>query len=439
MFRKSYVRGVNKALITAKAVKYANEEMATGAADAVAETLPEQPVDDVAPDATAEIATTLVDLSNKLEEASTVAAGVAEVIVGGGEGAAPEAPMPAPEPAAPPAPPTPPAPEATEADKEASLKSAAVIMRTKLDSLRDKVATNPTGSTITGEKPHQANTEPLSENAEAKMDLANRPESYANVGEDGVGKQEASGEGAVGDENVVPGTGMGPVGEDGSNSATEAIKSANLRALIKKTAMGTTITGDKPHQQNTQAQAAQVSGEGAMEAKNRPEDYAVKGEDAVGHSDMADQIRASAVGTEAAHPGTMGPVGVPGTNTAIQQTPGEGATGKTAEENEWLARFKTTSAKYAQSLPFWMDQNEKVAAVQYFMSLSPSEAQSIASSMQKTAEVPEGLKEYVAKKKGKGEEKKEDKKEDKKDEEDGKKEASLRAGDIVEKLRSLQA
>jgi hypothetical protein len=416
MFRKAYVRGVNKALVDTGAVKYASEELAAEAADAVAETLPEQPVEEVAPEQTAELATTLVELSNQLGEASESAAAAAEEVAGGGEAAAP----------------------APEVMPEEVAKAAAARTEKAAQVLRMKLGQNPTGSTITGEKPHQRNTEPLSENAEAKMDLANRPENYANVGEIGVGIQEASGEGAIGEENVVQGTGMGPVGEDGTNSATDAIKGASLRNLIKKVAQGTTITGDKPEQQNTQAQSAQVTGEGAMEAKNRPEDYAVKGEDGVGNSDQQAQERASAVGTEQAHPGTMGPVGKPGSNSAIEQIPN----GKTAEDEEWLKQFKATSAKYAHVLPFWMDDNEKIAAVQFFMGLSPSEAISIASHIEKTAELPEALKAYVEKKKGDGEEKKEEKadekKEEKKDEEESK-EASLKAGDIIQRLRRLNA
>jgi hypothetical protein len=416
MFRKSYVRGVNKALMDTGAVKYASEELAAEVADQVAEGMPEQPIGEVPPEQTAEIATALVDVSNKLQEAAESAAGAAEAAAGG------EAPAPAPAPEAP----------------AEEVKAAAANLRAKL-------ATNPTGSTITGDKPHQKNTEPLSENAEAKMDLSDRPENYANVGEDGVGTQEASGKGAIGDENVVQGKGMGPVGEDGTNTATDAIKGASLRQLIKDTlekrAVGTTITGDKPEQQNTQAQAAQVTGEGAMEASERPEGYAVKGEDAVGQSDQQARERASAVGTEAAHPGTMGPVGKPGSNTAIQQIPGEGATGKTAEDDEWLKRFKEMSAKHAHVLPFWMEPDEKVAAVQYLMSLTPSEAISVANHIEKNAELPAALKEYVAKKKGNGEEKKEEDNGEKKDdkEEGEKKEASLKAGDIVSRLRQLDA
>ena len=435
MFRKAYVRGVNKALIDTGAVKYASEELAAEAADAVAETLPEQPTDEVAPEQTAELATTLVELSNQLGQASEGAAAAAEQVAGGAPEMAPEmggAPeMGLPEMGG--------APEMGGMEEEVAspedvAKSASLRAKMAAQVLRYKLGT---GSTITGDKPHQANTEPLAETAEAMMDLSNRPEGYANVGEAGVGDQAAAGTGAIGDENVVQGIGMGPVGEDGTNSVTEAIKGASLRNLIKKVAQGTTITGTDPGQQNTPEQAAQVTGEGAMEAAARPVSYAVSGEAGVGNSAEAAKERASAVGTEQAHPGTMGPVGKPGTNSAIQQI----ANGKTAEDEEWLKRFKATSAKYASVLPFWMDENAKVASIQYFMGLSPSEATSVASYIQKTAEIPEALKTYVEKKKGDSEEEedKDEKKGKKEDKEEGTKEASLQAGDIIQRLRRLNA
>ena len=405
MFRVAYVRGVNQALIDTGAVKYASEELAAEAADAVAEALPEQPVGEVAPEDTAEIASALVELSNNLEEAATNAADAAEAVAGGpGASVA----------------------EGVEEKISADVSRAAAILRAKL-------AQNPTGSTITGDKPEQQNTEPLSENAEAKMDLSNRPEEYANVGEDGVGNQEASGDGAVGSENVVQGKGMGPVAVDGTNSATDAIKGASVRDMIKnalnKRAMGTTITGTDPAQQNTQGQAAAISGEAKMEAAARPENYANKGEDGVGKSDEAAKERAAAVGKEEDHPGSMGPVGKDGTNTAIEQS-------KAAEEEAYMKQFKALSAKYAQVLPFWMDNNEKVAAIQYMMGIAPSDRDAIKSHIEKTAELPEALKEYVAKKKDNGDDK-EEKKEEEKEEET--KEASVStAGDIIAKLRKIQ-
>lgn len=410
MFRKAYVRGVSKALMDTGAVKFASEELAAEVADAVGEQLPKQPVEEVAPEQTAEIASTLVDLSNQLSEASDSAADAAKQVAETGASA--------------------------EAAKAASLraKRAAAF-------LRHKLGQEGTGSTITGDKPHQMNTEPQAETAEAKMDLANRPENYANAGEVGVGDQEASGLGAVGEEHVVPGTGMGPVAEDGTNSATDAIKGASLRNLIRKIAQGSTITGNRPDQQNTLAQAAGITGEGALEAAARPQNYANAG---VGNSSEAAKERASAVGTEMAHPKSMGQVGTPGTNSVIDQV-----AGKTAEDAEWLKRFKLTSAKYASVLPFWMNDGEKIAAIQYFMGLSPNQATSVATYIQKTAELPEGLKNYIEEKKkeegtakeeeGETKSEEEEEKKNKKEEEEAEKKASLKAGDIIQRLRRLNA
>jgi len=405
MIRKAYVRGVTKALSDTGAVKFASEELAIEAADAVADTMSEQPIGDVAPDATAEIASVLVDLSNQLGEAAGTAAQVAEVVAGEGGGAPapgamppmdagpPMAAEPAAAPAAAPAPKEEPPKEESPEEKKASLVKAAAFLRSKL--------AEGTGTTITGDKPQQQNTQSQATGVtgEGAMDTKQRPVDFANVGEDGVGTQEASGDGAIGQEGKIPGVGMGNVAAEGTNSATQAVKSATLRNLIKN-AMGTTITGDRPDQQNTPSAAAAVTSEGAMEASMRPVDFANMGEAGVGQSAQQAAEIASAVGTETAHPGSMGHVGQQGTNSAIQQTPGEGATGKTAEDAEWINRFKATSAKYASVLPFWLNTDQKVASVQYLMAMSPSEAQSTAKHIEKTATLPEGMTEYVAHKVG---------------------------------------
>ena len=100
-----------------------------------------------------------------------------------------------------------------------------------------------------------------------------------------------------------------------------------------------------------------------------------------------------------------------------------------------MKQFKALSAKYAQVLPFWMDNNEKVAAIQYMMGIAPGDRDAIKSHIEKTAELPAALKEYVAKKKGNGEDKEE--KKDKEEEES--KEASVStAGDIIARLRKIQ-
>jgi hypothetical protein len=151
--------------------------------------------------------------------------------------------------------------------------------------------------------------------------------------------------------------------------------------------------------------------------------------DGVGQSSEADKERAAAVGKEQPHPGTMGPVGQGGTNTAIQQS-------KTSSEQAYLDNFQYVADKYAAYLPPRLEDSEKIAAIQYLMGQDPVTRDKIALHMSKTAEMPEGLKDYVESK-GNGED--EDKKdEDKEKEDEGReKEASLSVDQTLELIRGL--
>jgi hypothetical protein len=394
MFKVAYARGVTKALLDTEAIKVASEELAEALADAGAETLPEEPVGEVPPETTAELAATLVELSNSLQESADNAAQAAETAAGG----------------------APAAEETAAAPSEESVAKAAAFLRRKLS--------EDLGSTITGDRPEQQNTPANATNAEAKLDEMNRPggEYYANVGEDGVGTQEASGQGAVGDEAAHPGS-MGPA-VGGANSATEAVKSAAIRAYIKKIAMGSTIDG------SAQTPNAQT-GEGVMENAARPAGYAVSG---VGNSSVAAAERASAVGSEGAHPEQEQHEG--GTNSAIQQISG----GKVASEDvEYMSRFRQVGHKYASALPFYLSDMQKVATIQYLMGISPSERNAVVSYINKTAELPEGLKNYLAtKENGDEEPKKEEKKEEEKKEEEKKEEEKKEASfNPLQRLRRM--
>jgi hypothetical protein len=423
MFKKAYARGTMKALLDAGVVKIANEDLAAAVADQAAEGMPEQPLGEVPPEVSADLVANLVDLSNSLQEGAESAAAAANAASGG---EAPGAEAPAEE-----ATEAPPSPE----EKTGALKNAAARLRRKLSA--------DTGSTIVGDRPVQENRPENTPSAEAKLDAKNRPggDSYANVGEDGVGGQQDSGAGAIASERKREGVGMGPA-EGGSNSATEAVKGASLRAFIRKVAMGksaevpgTTIDGSKPS-------VDAITGEGELEKNRRPEGYANVGVDAVGNSALAAGERAAAVGTEEPHPGQPAHEG--GSNTVIDQA-------KTSADKEFVARFIATGKKYASLLPFYMDENEKTAAIQYLMSLPPFEQARVMSGVEKTAELPEGLKNYIANKKdGEGEKKDDDEKDDdekneeeKKEEkkEEAKKEASARrapkSGDVIARLRQL--
>ena len=380
MLNKAYTRGVNDALRQAGIIKFADDMMANEAADAVAEeTMPEEVPGEVPPETTAELAANLSDLAQALAESAQhadAAAGVAEQAAG----------------------------------KTASFRSAAAWLRRKFAE----------GSTITGTDPQQTNDQVNSVNAEAELDAKNRPggEAYANQGVTGVGNQQSSGVGAVAQEGPHPKS-MGPVSSSGTNSAIEAIKSASILDMIRKLAT-TTIMPDGTPTPNA------LTGEIALDEANRPGGigYANQGVDGVGISSMSRAIANAAVGTEQTHPGTMGPVGSPGSNTVIEQS------AKSASEQAYLRNFQTVANKYAQYLPPRLSQFEKLAAIRYLMSKDPMTRDRIALHMSKTAEVPAGLAEYMESekkdegKKDEGEEGEEGEK--KKEKEEEKKEAAVR-------------
>ena len=445
MLRKSYVRGVTKALVDCGAIKLA-EHKAAELADAVAAQIPPEAqaelAGEVPPEATAEIASTLMDLAQNLEAAAQ-SAGDAAVAAGGGGGGGGMGP----EMAGPPGPPAPPAPEEeeeTEEKKEASLKRAAMYLRQKF-AMRQKRAEG-TGPLVTGDKPEQQNT--LSASApvttEGALENQMRPEGYAQVAV-GTTNFTPPTSAIVGAEQLREPGAIGQVGEPGTNELIQmSQKAGSLRNMIKSAlrkqaeGSGPAVTGDKPEQQNTLSASGPVTAEGAMEREQRPEGYA---QVAVGDSpNMNNAAAAAAVGKEQVRePGSIGQVSAPGTNQAIDQS-------KAAEERAYLGQFKTLSAKYAHCLPFWMQDNEKIASIQYLMALPPSQREVVASRISKTAELPPEMKAYVEgeKKDDEGEEKCEEKCEKKEDEkkEDEKKEgsvktASLRAGDLISRLRSV--
>jgi len=301
-------------------------------------------------------------------------------------------------------------PEAKMAS-DVQVKNAAAWLRNKI------------GATIiTGTDPGQQNTLPNAVGDVPKLEEQNRPggDSYANVGVQGVGDQQASGQGAIGSETDHPGS-MGPVDVQNSNSAIEAIKGASLQRLITKLSEGTTLMPNAPVTPDAN------TGEGKLDDVNRPggTGYANKGVAGVGKSEQAPKERAAAIGSEGAHPGTMGPVGQGGTNTAIQQIPN---TKQGSADQLYLQNFQEIADKYAAYLPIRLTATEKVAAIKYLLSQEPIVRDKMAMHMQKTAEMPAGLAEFVAK------EKKDEKPEEKEDEE-----KTASASDVLSKVRQLIA
>jgi hypothetical protein len=397
LFKESYARGVCSALGQLGLVKFANEEIAAQAADAVSDNLPVEPVEPVAPEATAELAADLIELSNQLEGTAVQAAETAETAA------------------------------AVSGEK----------MANRVQALRHKLSGM--GSTNDPADPSQKNTQQNAAGVtgEGQMDNAERPPLFANVGVDGVGTQEASGEGAIGSEHERADQDSKAV--DVANSATDAIKGASLGALIRKIAMkGSVLDPADASQRNTPAQAASVTGEAERDNMERPPLFANKGEKGVGQSDMAAKIRASSVGTEEAH-AAGNPLKQDGSNTAIQQI------AKSAEHVEYLKNFEDVANKFASVMPVAASDEEKVSAIQFMMGQGPDERVKIANLIKAAGEIPAALKEYQEKKKkgnGKDDDKKNgddkkdgDKKDDDKEEMSEDKEAAIR--DVLSGLRKL--
>ena len=399
MFRRAYVHGVNDALIRSGAIKYASEELAAEVANSVADELPVQPTGGMPDTATAEVASTLTGLSQKLEEAADTAQDAAQA-----------------------------------AALAEEVKSAAYILRHKIAAIM--------GAAVDPADPAQDNT--LNQSAtvtpEGEMEAARRPTNYANAG---VGNQIHTGVGAVGEEHLRKNPALG-IGEPGTNSAVETTtKPPCIQILSLNIAAGTgaAVNPSNLSQENTLNHASAVTPEGLMEAARRPTNYANAG---VGNSALAELERRAAIGSEMPHQGAAQaatPAGGAASNSVIEQIPG-----KTAEDQRWLSQFKEVGAKYAGAFPFYMNEMEKIAGVQYLMGLAPSDRDTVATYMQKTAELPEGLKEYIEKKKDKSKDEPDDKsdKKDKKDKGESSEEQSTKtasvvnAGSIIDRLRQLQ-
>lgn len=223
--------------------------------------------------------------------------------------------------------------------------------------LVQKIASAALGSTITGDNPTQKNTEELSVNAEAALDLADRPMGYAVVGQGNTGFSEPQ-SARVGVETDHP---KQPVGVEGAhgNSVTEASKSASIMSQLHKLAggLGSTITGSDAGQKNTQPNSENA--EAHLDLRDRPEGYAVVGEGNANFSESS----AARVGTEENHP--KKPAGVEGasSNSVTDAS-------KTAR---WERHFEETAREIGPRLPENMPRNEKVAAVKACMSLEPYE------------------------------------------------------------------
>lgn len=346
MFKRAYVRGINDELIRLGIVRYPTKLAADEVADAVGDQMPAEPAGEpVSPETAAEVAATLVDAATKLVEET------------GGAGMAAEEAPPMPE---------------EEALKTSAAKDLATRAHEQGYACMVKAAEEAklaAGSTIEGgDKGNEMVGAPA---GETQMEAKNRPEGVHVMGVQGVGQTESPagrGEGVVGSETVPAPQAPGET-PAGDNTVIEQSKAGELRAIIQKVAMGTTIEGgDKG---NTLAQAAATTGEGKLEADRRPEGYAMTG---VGNSDHPAGKGVGVVGAEQPHPHQPGesPAGaVPGGsgNSVVQQS----TAAKEGSADPFMALFKKTAEEVGSHLPGNLSEDEKVGHIRKLMGLSDDE------------------------------------------------------------------
>lgn len=426
MFKHAYVRGIQNTLVQAGHAVFPDEDTAAKVADYIADRVDFDPLKGVSHETTAKLAEHIVDASNEFKKQAGFKPGAFA--------------------------------------KVASVEDLSQLAHRHVLHLMEKAAE---GSTIEGGD--KGNKETQSTHAEAKMDLAARPQGYA---EDSRGKTDVDTRpGAVGKEEEQPAKpGESP---SGSNSVTDQSKTSSLEDLVKKiAATGSTIMGGDKGNKPAQAPHAEAK----MDHAQRPEGYAVM----PGQGDLGEMMKhfgqGSHVGKE--QPNPAAPKQSPsGTNSVVQTSQ------KSAQDEAWLSVFKKTAAEIMPYLGT-MNDDTKVAHVRACMGLTTEEKAHYLTGLQKTAadttslppgsrgdsyqkhdpdathsrpgaydgrkanqgtkqagELPDFLKQKMEEKKEEGGEKKEppmaadgDKKDEKKDEE--KKEASL--ADHIRRISAAQ-
>lgn len=227
-----------------------------------------------------------------------------------------------------------------------------------------------TSSTLTGKRNDQENLLSDSVNAEAKLDMeAGRTEGYANVGQGNTNLGETN-EARIGQEQPHPKAPKAPGGAStnsvvqasggGSSQSSNLQKQSSIQEALRKLATGmnqaSTVTGDRPDQQNLLSDS--VNSEAKMEEGRRPENYANVGQ---GNANI-NESQAANVGEETSHP---------------EQPTHGGASGNSVTEASkqarWQRHFAETADEIGPNLPKNMPYDQKVAAVKQCMSMEPHE------------------------------------------------------------------
>lgn len=315
MFKQAYARGVALSVIQGGRAQFEDGGDAIKVADYIADKLDFDPANPG--DATAKIANTIIDASNRIRQQR-------------------------------------PGFKAASFNRVESRDDLEKIAQANATHLMEEAEKRAEGSTIEGGD--KGNMQAESPQSETKMDAAQRPPGYA---EDSRGKTDVDTRpGAVGKEQDQPNKPHeSPAGE---NSATEQSRTASLSDLMRKIAEGTTIMGgDKGNKEPTTA-------EGKMDTAQRPQGYAVlPSQGALG--ELMSQAKGPAIiGRETPQPNSPGE-SPSGSNSVTQHS------AKAAAEDPWIAVFKKTAAECIPYIPATLSEDEKVAHVRACMGMQLAE------------------------------------------------------------------
>lgn len=325
MFKHAYVRGIQTALVNSGAAAFPDETTASKVADYIADRVDIDPLKPVPREMTHKVATDLVGASDWIKKQ--------------------------------------PGFKAASFNKLATWDDVAQLADRNATQLMTKAAE---GSTIEGGD--KGNTEGESPQGETKMDAAQRPPGYA---ENSLGKTEVDTKpGAVGKEEAQPN--KPAESPSGSNSVTEHSRTASLADLFRKSAEGSTILGgDKGNKEPT-------TGEGKMDAAQRPPGYAVLPHQG-GLGEMMNLVTGPAViGRETAQPNKPGE-SPSGSNSLTEHS------AKAASEDPYIALFKKVASEVHEYLPGSLNEDAKIAAVRACMGLTTEEKAYYLRGLQKEA------------------------------------------------------
>lgn len=325
MFKHAYVRGIQTALVNGGHAAFPDETTANKVADYIADHVDFDPMQGVSSDGTAKLAVELIQASDWLKRQPNYKAASWTKI-------------------------------ASWDDVQALADHHAVDLMTKAAE----------GSTIEGGD--KGNDEASS--GEGEMDERQRPPGYA---EDSRGQTDVDTRpGAVGREEE---NSKRPASTDSKdNSVQEQSRTASLAYLFRKAAEGSTIEGgDKGNDQPS-------TGEGMMDARQRPPGYAVlPGQGDLGA--MMDHYSGAAiVGREVPHPN--GPSESPAGYNSLTET-----SSKAAAADPYIALFKKTASEVHEYLPRGMSEESKIAAVRACMGMNNEEKAHYLVGLQKEASV----------------------------------------------------